>query len=526
MKIKTLLAASLVFFKAGILSAADCAPARVLYDKGGFAEAEKILLAIPGTLDLPCLKLLAESQLAQGRLKEAAVSFGKVSKSANQDKDSLRNLARLYSWTNRFSESVAAYDAVISLDPADFSSAVEKARVLGWDKRYIEASLAYKTAFEISKQAWIEEERLGKENMWSRRPATGLRHLEKAAELNDGDTEVLFDLAQFYSGSGEYERARSYYDRLLKTAPYHTAAIRSAGKNSVNLDKFRLFTGADLWDAHSSERMTDVRRLNYFAALSKRLDRRFMLTGTGSAGRYSFKGAPSLDERGGGLALDYSGGFECGAGVSYAKKAYVQNVSSRESYSVYGWKKALENLSISAAAGKENLLNNYANVKESRDNSYRNLRADWDANRFMLAGVDWRGGKVNDGNKFEMYGADARLMYYEEPEAFYSILRYEKQRYNRHSGYYFAPKDYNTYSFTQVFKKNIGEEGLYYGAADTYYEFKCAIAYDESAYLSFHPSLVLYKDFSTCLNLKAGWSLTASHYYRDNYYFLHAGWMF
>jgi len=526
MKTKTLLAASVLFIRAGCLFAADCPQARSLYDKGDFAGAEKDISAIPETLDLPCIKLLGESQLAQGRLKEAAVSFGRVAELSHQDKDSLLKLARLYSWTNRLGESVAAYDAVIALDPAYFNAAVEKARVLGWDKRYVEASSAYRAAFDASKHAWIDEERLGKENMWARRPVSGLRHLEKAAELNDGNTEALFDLAQFYSNTGEYERAQPYYDRLLKAAPYSTAAIRSAKKNALYRDRLRLSAGADLWDAHSSERMTEVRRLNYFTAVSKRLNRRLTLTGTGSAGHYSFEDEPSLDERGAGLALEYGDGFKGGAGASYAGKAYVQDIGSRENYSVYGWKKALENLSVSAAAVKENFVNNYANVRESRDVSYRKLRADWDASGSVLAGADWRGGKVNDRNKFELYGADARLMFTEEPAAFYSVLRYEHQRYNRHSAQYFAPKNYNTWSFTQAFKKNIGEEGQYYGAEDLYYELKCTVTSDESVYLSVHPSAAVYKDFSNRLNLKAGWSLTTSHYYRDNYYFIHAGLIF
>lgn len=502
MKIYIPLAASVLFLKAGCLFAADCPQARILYDKGDFAGAEKDVLAMAGTPDLPCIKLLAESQLAQGRLKEAAVSFGKVSESAHQDKDSLLKLARLYSWTNRLGESVAAYDAVIALDPADFGAVVEKARVLGWDGRYAEASSVYMAAFEASKQTWIDEERLGKESMWARRPAAGLEHLEKAAELNDGDTEALSDLAQFYSNTGEYERARPYYDRLLKAVPYHTAAIRSAKKNALYGDGLRLSAGADLLDARSPERKTGVRYLNYFMAASKRLDRRFTLTGTGTAGRYSFKGTPSLDERGGGLALDYGLGFKGGVGASYAGKAYVQDIGSRENYSVYGWKKALENLSVSAAAVKENMINNYASVTESRDISYRKLRADWDANGSLLAGADWRGGKVNDRNKFEIYGADARLIYAEEPAAFYSMLRYEHQRYNHHSEQYFAPESYNTWSFTQAFKKNIGEEGQYYGADDMYYEVKCSVAYNESVNLSFHPEAAVYKDFSNRLNLR------------------------
>ena len=128
--------------------------------------------------------------------------------------------------------------------------------------------------------------------------------------------------------------------------------------------------------------------------------------------------------------------------------------------------------------------------------------------------------------QFEIYGADARLMYDEEPAAFYSVLRYEHQRYNRRSGQYFAPKHYNTWSFTQAFKKNIGGEGQYYGADDMYYELKCTVTSDESVYLSVRPSAAVYRDFSNRLNLKAGWSLTSSHYYRDNYYFVHAGLIF
>ena len=518
---------ALVFFIEGTaLFAADCGEARVLYDKGDFIGAEKNLFAIAGTLDLPCIKLLAESQLAQGRLKEASVSFGRVAELSHQDKDSLRNLARLYSWTDRYSESAAAYDAVIALDPADFSAVVEKARVLGWDKKYTEASSAYTAAFEASKQEWIEEERLGKESLWAHRPVTGLAHLKKAAELNDGDTEALSDLAQFYSATGEYDRAQWYYDRLLKAAPYHTAALRSEEKNAVYQDGFKLSGSADLLDAHSPGRKTGVWYQNFFVTVSKRLDRHFTVAGTGADALYSFKHVPLLDERGTGLSLSYNGGYSGGASASYTRKVFVQDIGSRENYSVSGWKKALENLNFSASAVKENMINNFTNVRESRDVSYRKLRADWDANDFLLAGADWDGGEINDGNQFKIYGADLRLTYDEEPEAFYSLLRYEKQHYKRHSGSYFAPNDYNTYSFTQVFKKNIGGEGLYYGANDAYYEFSGSVVYDESGYLLFRPSAALYKDLSNRLSLKAGWSLTVSHYYRDNCYFARAGWVF
>lgn len=514
--------------KAIICLAICCAAARGV--SAGCAEAGELFRAgkIPEALgQLPagaqaCPGLAAQIYLDSGKFQEAEAAALAAVKADPADYDSALALARLLSWRGDFKASAGYYAKAAALKPADYLPELEKARVLAWDKRYTASDAAYDAAFARAALDWIKEENLGKAAMRGARPRQALGHLRKAVLLNPDDSEALFDIAQFYSNCGLYRQAEPWYARLAAASPYNSAAASSRAKNAAYGRGYALRAGMSLWNADGADRMTDVKYLNSYVSAEKLLSSELALRLTGGHGRYSFSGTPSIDENSGEAALDYRPGRDEGAGASYGSASENRTPRGREQFSLYYWRKPAENLTAAVSYGRENLINN-AGVfaADLHRDSFRG-RLDWDVNGSLSAGADYRAGTLSDSNRLKIGGADATLFFSREPSALYAQLRYERQAYRRTSSLYFAPGAYDLYALTAGYKLNFGPDGLYYGARDDYFEVKCRAAYDTTPYMSLNPSAALNLGFGGLFGLRAEYSLTSSHYYRDNYYGLSA----
>lgn len=501
---------------------ATCTEAEQFFNSGNPAEAEKALPLADGPKDQACVRLETRILISLGKFSEAEASALAALKTDPLDYKSALALARLYSWQDRFGDSAAFYDKAIALKPADYQPELEKARVLAWDKRYPASDKAYAAAFSKSGLDWIKEEQLGKEKMRGARPEQALAHFNKAVELEPANAEALFDLAQFYSNSGLYSKAEQYYKKLAEVSPYNTAANRSRAKNAAFGDGYAVRAGVSLWNADGADRMTDVKYLGSYISAEKHLSPALLLSLGGAHGHYSFTGAAPLDENSGRLSLEYRPAFSSGAGVSYSAKSLNRSPAAREEYNLFYWRKLRENLAGAVSYSRENFINSRAVFARNLDLDALKARLDWDADGSLSAGADYRAGHINDGNSLKLYGADARYYFSREPSALYAQFRYERQNYDGTSALYFAPAAYDLHALTAGYRLNFGPDGLYYGARGDYFEAKCRAAYDNSPYLSFNPSLLLNLGLGGTLNLQAAYSLTASHYYRDNYYSLSA----
>ncbi|MDO8804918.1 MAG: tetratricopeptide repeat protein [Elusimicrobiota bacterium] len=506
----------LVFFPAPAAAGPGCAGARELLNKGQALEAQKLLFGLPGELDAACIDALADAAIVLGDFKKAASALEELFRRDPSSLSAAARLARLYSWEGDYKASLRYYDAALALKPGDCELFVEKARVLAWAARFNESSAFYPAA-EKACGAWVGSEAAGKANLRRGRICSAEKEYKKAVELNPGGSEALFDLAQLYSNSGVYGEAEKYYKLLAEIAPYNTAAARARAKNSAYRDDLRLEGGFSYWGARGSDRMTDVRRTGFYAGPAARIGEILSASAYGTYADYGFDSGAGLSERGGTAALAYAPSLYWGAGASVSARSLAGRGVSGPS-SVYAWARAADPLTVSLALRRESLFNNRENIISGRGSSSVKARADLNLAAGISAGADLARGRVDGGNYYTVAGADAKYSMPGESSLSWAEGRLERSSYARGSSLYFAPSVYNTYSLEVAWRRYFSKSGVYYGAPHFYAEVKARETFDNSRYFSFNPRAALYAARDKYWTLKLEFSLTSSHYYRDNYW--------
>lgn len=505
----------LFFFTAPAAAETGCAGARELLDKGQALEAQKLLFGQPGMLDAACIDVLADAAIALGDFKKAASALEELIKRDPAGLSAAARLARLYSWEGDYNSSLRYYDAALALKPGDCELSVEKARVLAWAGRPCESTGAYSAAEKACGAAWVGSEAAGKAGLRRGRLASAEKDYKKAVELNPGDPEALFDLAQLYSNSGVYGEAEKYYRLLAKAAPYNTAAARARMKNSAYRDNLRFEGGFSYWDARGSDRMTDVRRTGVYAGPAARIGEVLSASAYGTYAGYGFDSGAGLSERGGTAALSYAPSLYWGAGASVSARSLAGRGVSGPS-SVYAWGRVADPLAISLGLRRESLPNNRENILSGRGAVSLKARADLSLSAGASAGADLARGRVDGGNYYTIAGVEAKYSMPGAVSLLWAVGRAERSSYARGSALYFAPSVYNTYSVEAAWRRYFSKSGFYYGAPHFYAEVRARETFDNSRYFSFNPRAALYAARDKYWTLKLEYSLTSSHYYRDN----------
>lgn len=504
------------FFYAPAAAATGCPAARELLDKGQALEAQKLLYTLPGELDASCIDALADASIALGDFKKAASALEELFKRDPSDLSAASRLARLYSWEGDYAVSLRYYDAALALKPGDCALSVEKARVLAWAARYEESSAAYAEARKNC-GAWAASEAAGKDNLRRGRICSAVKEYKTAIGLEPGDAEALFDLAQLYSNSQVYGEAEKYYKLLAEVSPYNTAAARARAKNSAYRDDLRLEGGFSYWDARGASRQTDVRRAGTYGGPAARIGETLSASAYGTYADYTFNSGAGLSERGGTAALAYAPSLYWGAGASYSARSLAGRGVSGPS-SLYAWARAADPLTVSLALRRESLLNNREVILSGRGASSVKARADLALGAGISAGADLARGRVDGGNYYTVSGADAKYTLPSASSLFWTDARWERSAYARRAELYFAPPAYNTYSLEAAWRHYFFKGGVYYGAPHFYAELKARETFDNSVFWSFNPRAALYAARDKYWTLKLEFSLTSSHYYRDNYW--------
>jgi Tfp pilus assembly protein PilF len=512
---------SLVLFYTPAPAETGCAGARELLVKGQALEAQKLLFTQPGELDTACIDVLADASIALGDLKKAASALEELVKRDPSSLSAAARLARLYSWEGEYEASLRYYDAALALKPGDCALSVEKARVLAWAARPCESSKAYAAAEKTCGAAWVASEAAGKADLRRGRIYSAEKEYKKAVELEPGDAEALFDLAQLYSNSQVYGEAEKYYKLLAEVSPYNTSAARAREKNSAYRDNLRLEGGFSYWSARGADRMTDVRRAGFYAGPAARIGEILSASAYGTYANYSFASGAGLSERGATAALTYAPSLYWGAGASFSARSLAGRGVSGPA-SVYAWGRAADPLTISLALRRENLLNNRENIISGRGSASLKARADLSLPAGVSAGADLARGRADGGNYFTLAAADAKYSLTGASSLSWAETRWERSSYARGSALYFAPSVYNTYSLETAWRRYFSRGGVYYGAPHFYAELKVRETFDNSHYFSFNPRAALYAARDKYWTLKLEFSLTSSHYYRDNYWELAA----
>lgn len=509
----------LAIFQGHGFAAGPCAEARELVNLGRPAEAVAAASGLPGKPEPACLEALADAYTGLGDFKKAAALLEEAAAGGAANASIFTGLARLYSWEGDYKASLGNYDAALALKPGDCILSVEKARMLAWAARNRESSAAYAAADKACPGGWAGAEAGAKESLRRGRLYSAERQYKKAVELNPANEEALFDLAQLYSNSGLYAAAEPFYRRLAEVAHYNKSASRARARNNAWRDNLRLESGFSLWDARGADRMTEVRRTELRAGPAVSAGEKLLLSAAGSYADYRFEAGAGLAERGAAAGLSYSPSLYWGAGAS-ASALSVSGRSFGGPASVYAWRRIADPAALSFALRRERLLNNRGNVLSGCGASSARARADFSLAPGLSAGAELARGRVDGGNYYTLAGADAKRTVSAPPSLFWAGARWERSAYARPSEIYFAPAVYNAYSLEGAWRRYFSKGGVYYGAPHYYAELKAAGTFDNSRYFSLSPRAAFYAEREKYWTLKLEFSLTSSHYYRDNYWAL------
>ena len=263
--------------------------------------------------------------------------------------------------------------------------------------------------------------------------------------------------------------------------------------------------------------MTDVRRAGLYAGPAARIGEILSASAYGTYADYGFDSGAGLSERGGTAVLSYAPSLYWGAGASVSARSLGGRGVSGPS-SVYAWGRAADPLTISLGLRRESLLNNRENILSGRGVVSLKARADLTPAAGVSAGGDIVRGRVDGGNYYTVAGADAKYSLTGPSSLSWAEGRMERSSYARGSALYFAPSVYNTYSVEAAWRRYFSKGGVYYGAPHFYAEVRARETFDNSRYFSFNPRAALYAARDKYWTLKLEFSLTSSHYYRDNYW--------
>ena len=458
-------------------------------------------------------QLLVKVNISQNKFSLAIQTCEKILAQQN-DKDTLWQMARLLSWTNDFTNSIACYDRLIELDPEFISAYIEKARVLVWNGQYELSLQAYEEAYARFGLLWIKNELLGKKNLFNQRPESAVQYFEDSLAENPQNEEILFDLAQLFSQVGDYEKAQKYYELLIARFPYHTPGRSSQLKAQIRKDHLQAKVGYNLWQPTSAERMTELNLQTFYANLTKNLNNNWTLSSSGTKTSYAYPGSVISTETGWGVNLVYNEPLNKGAGGGITFKSLASGNPLNQFYSYY-WQRLQDGLNLNINVNKDNLVNNFHNLANDVNDTYCQSSLTYYLDRIFTIQADVRFGFINDGNNYNIAGLNARINHLSLPLNLYSSWRIERQNYQTTSSFYYAPTAYFAYSGLLGFKHEIGPEGIFYGAKETYYEIICKIIYDSNQELALQPLIQFCHDATQSDKVRLALGRTTSKYYSD-----------
>ena len=143
----------------------------------------------------------------------------------------LRLRAELLSYSGAVEEALRAYDAYFAAVPDDLGAMRQQARVAGWGQHYRRSRSIYdEVVSRAPAMAAVAAERDAKAGLyrgaWSRSVSAYRRWLE----LEPGDREARFELAQSLDRSGNLAGADREYALLATSLPLHRQAVEARGR--------------------------------------------------------------------------------------------------------------------------------------------------------------------------------------------------------------------------------------------------------------------------------------------------------
>ncbi len=173
---------------------------------------------------------LGELLARQGDLAAAVREYEQAAKDAPGSPEIQYNLARHLADAGRADEALTVYRGVVALNPKDVRAWNNLGLLLTQQGDTAGAEKSYRNALEKAPDYALARANLGNLLMDRGRFDEGVAVYEEGLALDPKNADLMNGLGWRYDRKGDADRARSWYDRALETAPaFVTARINRAG---------------------------------------------------------------------------------------------------------------------------------------------------------------------------------------------------------------------------------------------------------------------------------------------------------
>ncbi|BBO18041.1 conserved hypothetical protein [Candidatus Brocadia pituitae] len=385
----------------------------------------------------------------------------------------IRWLAQVNAWRHKYEESMRWYDAYLKERPSDFARRREVARVYGWALRSREANQAYQKLCEDYPEDYeILWEWKAKRNNWLGRKRTAISFYRELAERHPEDSEILFDFGQMYSLLNLSTLAEDTYQKLLIYAPEHNRAQFAKEseqwrrKQSVRLKQSYIHQKGSGDDFGNYEIMMFRTDAAYAPVrLSEAMD---LSVGLGNTVFNFTEHSGSVAEH---LTLQLNKYFEQGITtyVDGELSTYSENRHETGQFEAGGAYRFYDRFDVTVFGGREDVLQNFNTLENSRGRYYTGGRFTWDISQRIDISSQVKKHWYDDNNN----GTEDHTAIGYKLSLYPKILKFvvETYGYDVHArrDEYWSPHDYRKYTGGVVWRHYLGKEH-FSGAPKLFYE--------------------------------------------------------
>ncbi|MDG6025820.1 MAG: tetratricopeptide repeat protein [Candidatus Brocadia sp.] len=403
----------------------------------------------------------------------ASEQFLTLQESDPTDVRCMRWLAQVNAWRHEYEESMRWYDAYLKERPLDFDRRREVARVYGWALRPREANQAYQKLCEDYPEDYeILWEWKAKRNNWLGRKRTAASFYRELAERHPEDSEMLFDLGQMYSQLHLSTPAEEVYQKLLISAPEHNRAQFAQEseqwrcRQSVRLKQSYIHQKGSGDDFGNYEIMMFRTDAAYAPVrLAEAMD---LSVGLGNTVFNFTKHSGSVAEH---LTLQLNKYFEQGITtyVDGELSTYSENRHETGQFEAGGAYRFYDRFDVTVFGGREDVLQNFNTLENSRGRYYTGGRFAWDISQRIDISSQikkhWYDDSNNGTEDYTAIGYKLSL----HPKILKFVV--ETYGYDVHArrDEYWSPHDYRKYTGGIVWRHYLGKEH-FSGAPKLFYE--------------------------------------------------------
>jgi len=393
--------------------------------------------------------------------------------------------------------------------------------------------------YQIQKKASLEHQ--SKHLVYNRRFAPAQRRLQELLEIDAGNQEALFELAQVHCALGLCDQEKQFYEELLKIDPLHGQAAVALERQKIRSHP-QIFGGYRFWREKGRGDLARMARHRADLGIKLPVNCRHKLQVV--AHRYlesPLKYADTVQASGLGLQGELVTGPYLSFYGGITRKAYDENLritdfskltgdaAAREAFRV-----DLDDITLGYFTASVN-LDNYARLEIGYKKAeelvnpvalaqgvyYETLKAGLDANlsrRFETgAGAAYK--NYNDGNHAYIYDATAGYSFTDHPREVKGILSLEyRDTDERHQGFtdpgarylapdnfrhpYWTPRDYWKSATTLVFRHDLAKN-FFCGAREHFYDLRITLATETDQNHSFEIEALWKKEISDRIGVSA-----------------------